>query len=179
MSKKQHYFIVVLFFLSGLTAQCAVIYQSLYINRGQLETVTQTKFPYVAFNSDRTFNAMNTVINLTTSDQLILKIINNDTIVHGFEIAMYANQTIIAPADSLIDTLQFNSEGVFIYYDSYQYPKFRYLGEAGMICVDNSTTAKKFYWNLKEHQTSYNEQLNVNKAVSWSDYSPDFFTINS
>ncbi|HET6227150.1 MAG TPA: multicopper oxidase domain-containing protein [Bacteroidia bacterium] len=179
MSKKQHYFLVVLLSFSATVARCAVIERSLYINRGQLETVNQTQLPYIAFNSDRFFNAMNSVIHLNTTDQLILKVINNDTIVHGFEIQRTTMPVVIAPADSIIDTLQFNAEGVFIYFDSYQYPKFRYLGEAGMICVDNSITAKKFYWNLKEHQNNYNELLNLNKGVSWSDYSPDYFTINS
>ena len=180
MKKKQHGFFVVLFFLFGLTAKGAVIHQSLYINRGMFETVIQTQFPYIAFNSDPNFSSVNTVINLKTTDQLILTVVNNDTVLHGFEIAQHtAKGIVIAPGDSLVDTLQFNSEGVFIYFDSYQNPKYRYLGEAGMICVSNSMTSKKFYWNLKEHQVDYNEKLSANKTVSWSDFSPDFFTINS
>ncbi len=179
MSKKHHWYFVTICFLFGLTARAAVIHQSLYINRGLFETVIQTQFPYVAFNSDRSFSMVNTVISLKTTDQLILTIVNNDSVVHGFGITNYATTpALIAPADSIIDTLQFTAEGVFIYYDTYQYPKFRYLGEAGMICVNNATADKKYYWNLKEHQSTYNEQLIANKAVSWSAYMPDFYTIN-
>lgn len=179
MLKKLHSLFVVIFLFAGLAAQSAVVRQSLYINRGLFETVLQTKFPYVSFNSDRTFSSVNTVINIKTTDQLILTIVNTDTVVHNFEVTQYGHKASIAPADSIIDTLQFNKEGVYIYYDSYQYPTYRYLGEAGMICVDNSDSTKKYYWNLKEHQVSYNEQLATNKPVNWLDYSPDFFTINS
>lgn len=179
MLKKLHSLLVVIFLFAGVTSQCAVVRQSLYINRGLFETVIQTKFPYISFNSDRTFTAVNTVINIKTTDQLILTIVNTDTVVHGFEITQYGHKATIAPADSLTDTLQFNTEGVFIYYDSYQYPQYRYLGEAGMICVDNSISTKKYYWNLKEHQVDYNLQLSTNKTVNWMNYSPDFFTINS
>jgi hypothetical protein len=180
MSKKHHWYLVAICFLFGLMAQAAVIRQSLYINRGVFETVNSTYFPYIAFNDSRSFNAVNAIINIKTTDQLILTVINTDSIVHGFEITQYGStKATIAPKDSIIDTLQFNREGLFIFYDSYQYPRFRYLGEAGMICVNNSTTDKKYYWNLKEHQTSYNELLNVDQPVSWSNYTPDYFTINS
>lgn len=179
MLKKLYSIFVFICVISWSTAQAAVIRQSLYINRGLFETVIQTKFPYIAFNSDRTFSAVNTVINLKTTDQLIVTVINTDSVPHGFDITNHSLKTVIAPADSITDTLLFDREGVFIYYDSYAYPNYRYLGEAGMICVDNSISTKKFYWNLKEHQVNFNEQLVANKTVSWSNYSPDFFTINS
>jgi hypothetical protein len=180
MSKKHHWYLIAICLLFGSMVQAAMIRQSIYINRGIFETTNSTHFPYIAFNDNPSFNAVNSIIHLTTNDQLILTVVNTDSIVHGFGITQYSSTgAVIAPKDSILDTLQFNKEGLFIFYDSYQYPKFRYLGEAGMICVNNSTTDKKYYWNLKEHQTGYNELLNANQPVSWSDYAPDYFTINS
>ncbi|HSH67995.1 MAG TPA: multicopper oxidase domain-containing protein, partial [Bacteroidia bacterium] len=177
---KKIYLIFYLFLLLGLTMEGGTINSSLYLNKGTFVTVNTTSFPYVSFNHDRTFNAMNAVINITTQDELILKVVNTDSVIHGFDISGYGKTPhVIAPGDSITDTLQFTTQGVFIYYDSYENPKFRYMGGAGMICVNNSVTDKKFYWNLKEHQSSYNELLDQNKPVNWSEYAPDYFTINS
>ena len=54
------------------------------------------------------------------------------------------------------------------------------MGLAGMICVNNSTTDRKFYWNIKEHQTAYNNQIATGvSSVNWSAYDPDYYTINA
>lgn len=169
----------VLIFVQGSGIQSATVFKTLYINRGQLITVNFTSLPAFAFNSSTQYSSQNAVLSLTTNDVLILKIVNNDSVTHGFDIKRYANaNAIINPKDSLIDTLKFNSEGLFIYYDSYQNPKYRYLGAAGMITILNSGTDKRFYWNLKEHQSTYSQLVSENKNVDWSDYTPDYFTIN-
>ena len=161
-------------------ALAATVNQTLYINKGTFVTVSSTaSFPYFAFNASPSFNARNAVINVTTSDLLIVKVINNDTAVHGFDVKGYTGvNAVINPGDSIIDTLSFGSERIFIYYDPYQYPKYRYMGAAGMICVSNSTTDKKFWWNVKEHQVAYNNQLEAGNPVSWTSYDPNYFTIN-
>lgn len=168
-----------LLFIVGLTVNAATINKTLYINRGEFRTVSNITFPYFAFNNDKQYKSQNEIIQLTTTDVLILKVINTDSVVHGFDIKHYANvNKTISPKDSIIDTLQFTTQGIFIFFDSYNYPKFRYMGEAGMITVFNSTTDRKFFWNLKEHQSTYNQTLNENKKVNWSVYTPDYFTIN-
>ena len=163
-----------------LTSCASVIHQSLYINRGVFTTVQKTNFPWIVFNTSPVFNQLNAVITLTTNDTLILKIINKDTVSHEFNIKGHAGFTAssISPADSITDTLHFDKQGIYIYYDSYQYPKYRYLGAAGMICINNSVTSKKFYWNIKEHQSSYNVKLAQNIPVNWNAYAPDYFTFN-
>lgn len=170
------------FFLSFFTliSRGTVINKNLYINRGVFTTVHKTTFPWIVFNTSKTFNQLNAVIKITTNDTLIIKVINNDTVKHEFNIKGYAGFTpsAINPADSITDTLHFSKQGIHIYYDSYQYPKYRYLGASGMICINNSTTSKKFYWNVKEHQSDYNNKLVQNIPVNWSAYSPDYFTFN-
>ena len=158
----------------------ATVNQTLYINRGTFVTVnSMSTFPYFAYNNSSSFDSRNEVINVATSDMLVIKVINNDTVVHGFNVKGYTGvNATINPGDSIIDTLTFTNERIYIYYDNYQYPKNRYMGAAGMICVNNSTTDKKFWWNVKEHQVAYNNQLAAGNSVSWSSYDPDYFTIN-
>jgi hypothetical protein len=168
-------------FTGLLVLQCAsaaVVQQTLYINRGLFVTVQSTTFPSLAFNSTPTFDALNTVITVAMSDTLVFTVINNDTVVHGFGVKNYpgVNGT-INPAGTYIDTLVAGTEGLFVYYDNYNYPDYRYLGAAGMICVTNATT-NIFYWNIKEHQTAFNDSLAVGASVNWNTYYPDYFTIN-
>ncbi len=163
----------------GSTVKSATVNKTIYINKGIFTTIIETTFPAYALNDSANFVAQNTNVTITTKDVLILKVINNDTVTHGFDIKHYpnANRTINAK-DSVIYTLQFNTEGVFIYYDSYLSPKYSYMGAAGMIAVFNSTKDKKFYWNLKDYESSYNELLADNKNVEWNKYTPNYFTIN-
>ena len=153
--------------------------RTLYINKGFFTTVDTVQFPYFAFNNQNTFNPTNEVISLTTSDTLILKVINSDTSMHGFSVQNKPSvNDLLNPGDSVIHILHFNNEGIYIFFDPYQYPKNRYMGLGGMVCVNNHRNSRDFYWNLKEHQKSYNQQLSAHGIVSWQDYYPDYFTIN-
>jgi phage tail sheath protein FI len=97
-------------------ANAATVNQTLYINRGVFTTVNNTTFPYMAFNSTPNYSSLNTVINVTTNDVLVLKVINNDSITHGFDVKDYAGAAAsINPGDSIIDTLTFSAERLYIY----------------------------------------------------------------
>lgn len=177
----RHIFVILHILVLGVVAQCAygsVINQTLYINRGNFVTVLATSFPMYAYNNSPVYASLNEVITIGTNDSLQVKIINNDTITHGFDVKDYAgvNQTIL-PGDSATVTLYFGSESIWVYYDPIDYPDNRYMGLGGMICATNSTQ-RKFYWNIKEHETSFNNQLAFGSPVNWNNYYPDYFTIN-
>lgn len=169
------FFTLILFSQQGYSI---LINQTLYINRGIFTTVMATTFPYMAFNNTAIFSSQNEVINISTTDSLQIKIINNDTINHGFNVQNYPgiNQTIL-PGDSVVVTLYFGIESIWVYYDQLNPLNNMYMGLGGMICVSNSTQ-QKFYWNIKEHQTLYNNEIAIGNPVNWLNYSPDYFTIN-
>lgn len=175
---KKFFAVVVCCTALSFVVGATTIQQTLYINRGVFTTVQSTTFPALAFNETPLFDALNKVITITTADTLVLTVINNDTVVHGFAVKNYPgiNGT-INPAGVYVDTLVSPAEQLFIYYDNYNAPDYRYLGAAGMICVSN-TGAASFYWNIKEHQTAFNDSLAVGAAVNWNTYYPDYFTIN-
>jgi hypothetical protein len=169
---------LILFMAFAQQVYGTIVPQTLYINRGTFTTVSASTFPAMAFNSGPAFNSLNEIINIGTTDTLMLKVINNDTITHGFDVWNYAgiNQTIL-PGDSVIVQLQFSSESIWIYYDQINYPDLCYMGLGGTICVSNSTH-QKFFWNIKEHEAAYSNQIATGGPVSWANYYPDYFTIN-
>lgn len=171
--------LLVLFLVSVSMGFSATVFKTIFINRGNFTTVNSTTFPFFAFNDSPAYNSLNSVIDLTTSDILQLTIINNDTIIHGFDIkGTTGNSNTINPGDTVTVTENFLQQGVYIYYDNYTYPQNRYMGLAGMICVNNNTTAKKYFWNIKDHQTGFNNTIGSGGNVNFSQYDPDYFTIN-
>ncbi len=174
-------FLLFLFFFGSISIATAnKVTQNLFINRGVFTTVKSTTFPYFAFNSTTTFAPLNTVISILKTDTLIINVTNNDTIKHGFNVKNYAGTSFtINPAASISTTIIPTQRSVFIYYDHLNYPKNTYMGLAGMISVKDKATDIVYYWNLKDHLTSYNQQLAItNATVNWSNYYPDYFTIN-
>ena len=150
----------------------------LFINRGLFTTVDSAQFPYLSFNTTKVFNPRNEVIRLRTTDTLVLTVVNNDTATHGFAIQEQSLSGQVLPQDSLVSTLSFSREGVYIYFDNLQYPVNRYMGLAGMICVNNHVDGRGFFWNIKEHQKAFNQAIPQGSQVNWQTYYPDYFTIN-
>jgi hypothetical protein len=152
----------------------------LYINRGIFTTVKNTTFPFFAFNKDTSFSQLNEVVSVKVNDTINFVIINNDTVVHGFAVR---NTSIssgpVNPGDSFLVSLSSASHKAFVYYDNYQYPTQRFLGLAGIIYFGLNTSGKVYYWNIKEHQSTYNASLASGGSVNWNNYRPDYFTINS
>jgi FtsP/CotA-like multicopper oxidase with cupredoxin domain len=168
----------VIFFVSaGFSNQSE---ERIYINRGEMLAVDSTYMPYLAFNESNMFNKTNTFIELNIGDTLKLMVINTDTINHDFAVKNQEVQnTTILALDSTIITFTFNDAGAFIFYDPSENERFRYLGLASMIIVKNpSHTNRSFYWNIKDHNKSFNTLLNQGNSVSWTDYYPTYFTIN-
>lgn len=154
------------------------VFQDLFINRGVLTTVKNTTFPFLAFNSSTVYASLNTVVTCLKNDTLIITVTNNDTARHGFTVKNYPGISFtLAPAASNACTVITGQRSIFAFYDHLYYPKNTYLGLAGMIVVKEKVTDKVYFWNLKEHQSNYNQQLA--NGVNWAAYDPDYFTINS
>jgi FtsP/CotA-like multicopper oxidase with cupredoxin domain len=170
---------LLVFLFIGTKCFAGSVQQTLYINRGSFVTVKNTTFPFLAFNETSTFNALNKVFVISTSDTLVLKVVNTDTVIHGFAAQSTGVPLLLSinAGDSAVASLYFANAGNYIYYDPLNTPSNRYLGLAGMICVSNSAS-RKYFWNLKEHETDFNNQLAQGNAVNWSNYYPDYFTIN-
>ena len=156
----------------------ATINQSLYIISDSLLTVDSTKVPYITFNETPTYNQKNPIINLMQGDTLDLWVFNTDSLVHDFVIKGVSSVISIPANDSSFLQTIFTAKGSYIYHDPSDFPKNTYLGLAGMIVVKNHPFSC-FYWNIKEHNSDWNNELFNGNPVNWNQYDPKYFTINS
>ncbi len=174
----QRFFVNAILFFAAITSEAIATPQTLYINRGSFVTIKKTTFPSLAVNTTEVYDAHNAVIAATPGEVLNLTIINNDSVLHGFSVTGFTSQSVtIKPGKSAQIHLTIDKEGIYLYYDSIQYPSFVYLGAAGMI-VSSKSTHRSFYWNIKEQQASLNESISRGGKFSKGNYDPDFFTIN-
>jgi len=111
-------------------------------------------------------------------DTLNLWVYNTDNVSHSFVIKGVSAVQSIPANDSIFLQEIFTTIGSYIYYDPFDFPKNTYLGLAGMIVVKNHNHTS-FYWNIKEHNSDWNNQLFNGNTVNWNQYDPKYFTINS
>ena len=158
----------------------AQVSDTLKINRGLFQLVDTTFMPYMAFNSTDTFQQRNHLIRVVQGDVLELIVINNDTVQHGFALdAPVVLRDTLSPGDTGVYNVSFPSIGSFVYYDHLNFPVNQYMGLSGMVAVRRSSGSHDFFWNLKEHEKSMNAGIDQGGVPNWSNYDPDYFTINS
>ncbi|MBS3912998.1 MAG: multicopper oxidase domain-containing protein [Bacteroidetes bacterium] len=171
-------------FVIALTATnqlAALSRDTIYINRGFFTTVDTISFPYLAFNKTTTFNNLNTVLRVEIYDTLELTVVNNDSIPHGFDLKGVSGYKLgLFPGASATVKLSSNLRKAICYFDPTDYPLNRYMGLAGMICFDDfgNKKTKRFYWNLKDHDSTYNKIIPFGATVDFNTYYPNYFTIN-
>ena len=164
--------------LGAITSEAFALNQTLYINRGTFVTIKKTTFPALSINFSPLYDAHNAVISLDPREPLDLTVVNNDSIIHDFSVTGFpAQSAIIKPGSSASIHLSTNKEGIYLYYDSVQYPSYLYLGAAGMIVVSKQRQ-RSFFWNIREYESSLNENIAHDAKFRKNDYDPDFFTIN-
>ncbi len=174
MSKYSNWVLGLLTCLFCVNVFSATIHQSLYIKGDSLTLVTGNKIPYLTFNNSGTYDQKNARIELDIQDSLSMWVYNNDTIAHEFEIKnVVFGLSPIPSGDSLFIGYKFNNAGCYIFYD----PQFYTTGLGGMIVVKNHAYSS-FYWNMKTHQSNWNEVMLNNGTVDWTTYHPDYYTIN-
>lgn len=175
MSKR---FCITLFsLLFAVLAESSVVNSSLYIMADSLETVNGQFLPYKTFNEEPSFSQKNPVLELGVGDTLNLWVHNLDTVVHEFNITSSPSIISIAPGDSAFVEEVFENSGVFIYYDPLMQPVNVAIGLGGMIVVRDDSF-EGFYWNIKEHDSDWNNAISMGGQVDPSTYNPDYFTIN-
>ena len=175
---KNRFLILLVSLFSYNISYSASVNKSLYIISDSLLTVDSTKVPYLTFNYIPTYSQSNPIINLMEDDTLNLWVYNTDNVSHSFVIKGVSAVQIISANDSIFLQEIFTTNGSYIYHDPSDFPKNTYLGLAGMIVVKNHNQTS-FYWNIKEHNSDWNNQLFNGNTVNWNQYDPKYFTINS
>jgi hypothetical protein len=167
-------FLFCLSFFTGSALWAVQVEDTVYINRGAFTAFNGDQFAYLAFNSTAVFHPENSRFVLGLEDTLVLRVINNDNVAHGFAVKNTAINALLPAGDS--STISFSSaiSTCVIYYDPTM--DYAYLGLAGMFVVTDHLT--NFFWNMKEHQQAWNDSIAAGGIVDWNAYDPDYFTIN-
>lgn len=158
-------------------ASSGVVVKTMHINKGDLMTFDGTHIPSLAFNYSSSFNPTNEVIHLSKGDTLSLTVVNNDTFYHNFKIdGINLPQYDIPPGDSAVYTISFPQPGLYRYFDDYLLGN-SYLGLSGMLVIESSS-GNHFFWNLREHEVNKNIALANGDLGDFTEYHPDYYTIN-
>lgn len=158
--------------------QAGTVSYTLYVNSGIYTAVDSQQFVFAAFNDTPVFSPENKRMIAGPGDSLVVKVINNDTVLHGFKIQDHSAGDTIAPGDSIeISVLLGTGPAAYIYYDHLHYPSYRALGLAGMVCIGPGG-AGSFYWELKECQSDWAVLHAEALPVDWATYYPDYFLVN-
>lgn len=166
-----------LFLSIGLYGLSNQILDTLYINQGFFQTFNGSTISYKSFNSASDFDKTNAILTYSSIDTVSLTLINNDVISHQFRSAsLGVSSVVIAPGSQANISIHAEQAGTYIYYDGQDYPNNKNLGLAGMIVFKNSNAAS-FYWNLKELDTLWVNELS-NGITPSAIYNPKFFLIN-
>ncbi len=163
--------------LLSANAFAATVNSSLYILRDSIAFDDGVKLPYATFNESNTFSQKNAQISTNLGDQWVVWVVNFDAIAHQFEIKNEIAPATILPGDSIQITYDCNTAGVYIFQDPTSFPDYAATGLAGILVVKESQHPH-FYWNIKEHQVGYNANIFAGGTGDWSNYYPDYYTIN-
>ncbi|MCB9234407.1 MAG: multicopper oxidase domain-containing protein [Bacteroidia bacterium] len=173
------YSILILFILLGQMTFATRVSYTLYLNPGTFLAVDSLTFPAYAFNLTGTYNRTNAVLKVMKGDTLDLILVNTDTLPHIFETrGMGVGQVTLPPLGTQSQSIPCPDFGVFPYLDVQDFPKYQAMGAAGMIVVREAGNFKEFYWNVREYQKDWNEDLSLGLPVVWNEYYPTYFTLN-
>jgi hypothetical protein len=163
-------------FLTSVSLQVVAnqVEDTVYINRGLFTTIQGSQFDYLAFNSSTLFSNENSRFVVSLNDTLVLTVINNDSIQHGFSVKNTSINFNLAVGGMNIFSFSQSSATPFVYFDPLD--ENTYLGLAGIIVFTDFS--KNFFWNMKDHQASWNDSISAGGSVNWNDYYPNYFTIN-
>lgn len=149
---------------------------TIYLNKGEV-LLQDELISVAAFNTTDVVNSKNTIIPLEIGEELVLTVVNTDTLEHTLTIDEYLETDNILPAQGEATfTLSFENAGTFRYYSDRSYGKL--IGASGMIHVGLSDLSV-FSWNLFDlNKTHTFELANANATSMPEAYQPELFLIN-
>ncbi len=157
----------------------AIIDVRLEIKSGTLNLVSGTPIPYKVFTQQSGFPNNSDLLIWEVGDQINLTVVNADSVLHGFTLDSYVSFPSIAVSDSSYQSFTLNNAGVYRYYDPINSPYNEYLGLAGIVHIKNvGDNVPYFYWDVREHQSDWNDTIIQAFNPDLNFYTPDYFTIN-
>ena len=163
---------------------CAYSYSAnvsvrLAVKNGVLEFNDGSSASCKIFTSSPAFAKNSDLLIFNSGDIITLKVVNTTAENHGFIIDGVLNLGVISPNDSIQQTFISPPSGVYRFFDPLNFPYNEYLGLSGVMHIKaiNDVTPY-FYWDLREHQLSWNTSILLGNSPVLNSYEPFYFTIN-
>ena len=149
------------------------------LKNGVLQFNDGSSVSFKIFTSSPTFAKKSDLIIFNLGDVITLKVVNATSENHGFTIDGVLNLGVISPNDSVQQTFTSPTIGVYRFFDPLNFPYNEYLGLSGVMHIKaiNDVTPY-FYWDLREHQLSWNTSILLGNSPVLNNYEPFYFTIN-
>jgi len=157
--------------MSALTAQEEV---SLHIIEGAVSDDNQW-MPYFVFSETETFDSSNAILRFDVGTTVEFSITNHADFTCGFRIKDHGSIETIATGETKTLTVDFNTEGSFLYEDHTQ--DHRALGLGSMIVVSDFS-GPSYYGVFTEHCLDWITPIADGGPYDKRTYNPDAFTIN-
>lgn len=171
--------LIFFFILTSLFGSAANISVRLVIRAGNLSMNDGTSLPYKIYTTQSSFVEKSDLFIWQAGDIVTLKVVNADVEDHGFALDNGTDFGSIPSGDSVEQVLPNLSEGVYRYFDPFNFPYNQYIGLAGIIHVKAITDQTPyFYWDLREHQVAWNTDIISGSSPIINQYDPFYFTIN-
>ncbi|MFT7592611.1 MAG: hypothetical protein ACI9UJ_002550 [bacterium] len=149
---------------------------NIHINSGQLKTIDSTFLSVKCFNATDSFAYNSQVFIYKFSDSIVVQLFNNDSISHTVSIQPYVQNKEV----KAMQTASFVLKNVPI--GDYRVEVMdiiqSYLGLSALLSVVGPNEKTKFFWNLKEFQSTFNQAIGDNQNVDFDQYAPNYFLIN-
>lgn len=168
-----------LFLLSLFVSFCGratVILDTLYINSGTVTVMTKT-FQAAAFNETPVFFKQNKIFEVSSGNDLLLHVINNDLVEHTFTVDGMIETGNVIPAGGSGDFFMgFPTNGLYRFYSDR--PGGELLGASSMALV-GYTNYSCYYYNFFDLNDTLTDDIDAGSVTSIpSDYMPDVFVMN-
>lgn len=156
-----------------------VVEQTLYINAGTIAVSDGSEVPYYSFNATDEYELQSEVITISEGSELALTVVNNDDVEHGFTLDGSDDAPAIIPVgESATFNLTGDNMGAYRFYDHLDAPTNSYMGLGSAVIVLTTCDAY-FVWNFRTHKADWNTTFDEGGGEDWTQYVPDYYTINN
>jgi FtsP/CotA-like multicopper oxidase with cupredoxin domain len=164
-------------FLNSLSAQTDTL--DFHVRSGNLTLFDGTQIPHLVYTEAEVIPRNSDVVIREQGEEILFRLINNDDEIHGIQIPGILTIPTVMPADTAEVLVNLLQTGIFRYFDPVDSFRNSYLGLSGIFHVKATTDEGTYnYWDLREHQPLWNNELQINNSVDPSAYAPEYFQIN-
>lgn len=165
--------------LVGVVAKATIVESKIFIVSGVVTYLDSFEVNRLSYSTTSTPSRRDFILSLKTGDTLRFEVTNTTDQLLGFSIDGVSGTKLEVKAKNTSNAeIVFGIAGVFPLSDHLS-PYGKYLGLQGFVLVEDiKSDIKTVVWNLSDFEMNKTHRLMNSETIGFSDYRPDFFTIN-